>query len=150
MLLGLQGMVLGLTGCTDYEGVGRDQLAAATVAGDFEPAGQGVQEGAADFAFRLYVGPRKALRGDVVEPPSDRYEPFRLPSSWHEGWRVLSAWRGPSSDRAAECLVAAEVATDLDDLPAELAGAREDEIRRREAVLLRLSASCSDAAHTFD
>lgn len=28
MLLGLQGMVLGLTGCTDYEGVGRDQLAA--------------------------------------------------------------------------------------------------------------------------
>lgn len=150
-VLGALVILIGLGACDDSNDVvARAEVDRVKVASGFELVSEGVEEGSNGFAFRLYVGPLRSLEKGVVRPPTDSYETFGLVSNFHEGWRPLTGWRGPSGDREKECLIAAEVAEDLDHLPDELPAAKEEKVRGGDAVLLRVSVDCSEAAHTFD
>lgn len=148
--LGALVVLLALAACSNDDAVGREELHAVKVASGFDFVGEGVEEASNGFVFRLYIGPRESLGKRVVTPPRDGYEPFRLVSHFHEGWTPLAGWRGPSADRKKECLIAAEIAEGVDHLPDELSAAQEQKVRSGDEALLRISADCSEAAHSFD
>lgn len=127
----------------------RGELAATRVGAGLHLVAEGERSGFNGFQYRLYAGPDSVDRS-VLTPPSASYQRHALPADFHNGWAVVVAWNGPSSDGTRECLITAEVPERSDVLPADLTAEERSELDGVVGTVLRVAASCTLSQHHFE
>lgn len=141
--------LIALVACSSEGDVAARELASVRVSGvRLLETGQ-AQSGVTTFRYKLY-----STTGDpedvVAELPNESYQPIQVGANVRAGFGVLQAWRGPDSRGQRECLITQELMTDTRLVPKSLTAEDIADLNAGELSLVRLTASCTQAQHSFD